>query len=216
MACTANNDIPRSVLLPSPSNIEQIEAIGMLKAYIFITERDTHRGGHQGQTQSPEKVFDVHPLVYLARRGWLKANNQWGYWANKRLRCKSDMDCIFTSCFERTVNLPEVHGAKARMLLLDRIGCYEWILERYKTAEKMFQETLALREKILGKEHPETLTTMNSLALTLSDQEKYAEAEKMHRETLAPGEKVSGKERPETLTTMNNLALTLNRQGSEW
>ena len=37
---------------------------------------------------------------------------------------------------------------------------------------------------LFGKEHPDTLTTMGSLAGVLEPQEKYDEAEKMHRQTL--------------------------------
>jgi len=62
---------------------------------------------------------------------------------------------------------------------------------------------------VLGKEHPDTLTSMNDLAQALSDQRDYVEAEKMHRETLALREKVLGKEHPHTLTSINNLALAL-------
>ncbi|KAF2181608.1 hypothetical protein K469DRAFT_501942, partial [Zopfia rhizophila CBS 207.26] len=47
---------------------------------------------------------------------------------------------------------------------------------KYAEAEKMHQETLALREKAVGKEHPDTLSSMNDLARALSDQRKYAEA----------------------------------------
>jgi Tetratricopeptide repeat len=42
--------------------------------------------------------------------------------------------------------------------------------------------TGAMRETVLGKEHPSTLMSMNNLALLLSDQGKYEQAEKMHRQ----------------------------------
>ena len=40
-------------------------------------------------------------------------------------------------------------------------------------------------EKMLGKEHPYTLTSMDNLAGVLSRQAKYEEAEEMHRQELA-------------------------------
>ena len=46
--------------------------------------------------------------------------------------------------------------------------------------------------------HPNTLTSMNNVALALSGQGECAEAEKMHRVELALREKVSGKEHPHT------------------
>jgi hypothetical protein len=48
----------------------------------------------------------------------------------------------------------------------------------------MYRQELALCETVLGKEHPDTLTSMNNLALVLSDQGKYEQAEEIQRQTL--------------------------------
>ena len=63
---------------------------------------------------------------------------------------------------------------------------------------------------VLGKEHPSKLTSMNNLALVLSDQGKYEQAEEMHQQGLGLCEMVLGKDRPSTLTSANNLALVLS------
>jgi hypothetical protein len=76
----------------------------------------------------------------------------------------------------------------------------------------MHRRTLGLRETVLGKEHPDTLTTMNNLANVLSDQGKYEQAEEMHRQTLGLRETVLGKEHPFTLISMNNLVTVLSHQ----
>jgi hypothetical protein len=52
-------------------------------------------------------------------------------------------------------------------LALDKQG-------RYSEAEKMHMQTLATKEKVLGVEHPDTLTPMKNLALVLSRQGKYS------------------------------------------
>ena len=44
---------------------------------------------------------------------------------------------------------------------------------KYEEAERMHRQALALRERVLGKEHPDTLTSMNNLASVLSRQGKY-------------------------------------------
>jgi tetratricopeptide (TPR) repeat protein len=64
-----------------------------------------------------------------------------------------------------------------------------------------------------GAEHPNTLTSMNNLAVVLSHQGKYEQAEEMHQQALRLSETVLGKEHPSTLTSMNNLALVLSHQG---
>jgi len=71
----------------------------------------------------------------------------------------------------------------------------------------------------LGKEHPDTLTTLNtlttinSLAQTLNAQGDLAGACKLQEQVLEARGRLLGKEHPDTLTAMNNLALTLKAQG---
>jgi hypothetical protein len=43
---------------------------------------------------------------------------------------------------------------------------------KYTQAEEMHREVLRLRETVLGKEHPNTLTSMSNLANMLKDQGK--------------------------------------------
>jgi tetratricopeptide (TPR) repeat protein len=85
---------------------------------------------------------------------------------------------------------------------------------KYDEAETMHRQTLAMKEKVLGKEHPDTLTTMNNLALVLNKQGKYEEAETMYRQTLAMKEKALGKEHPSTLLSVYCLAQALAKRDS--
>ncbi|KAK8036751.1 hypothetical protein PG994_015248 [Apiospora phragmitis] len=87
-------------------------------------------------------------------------------------------------------------------------GCYA-LLGKYSEAEEMDRQTLALKETVLGREHPDTLGSMNNLAIVLEMQGKYSEAEEMHRQTLALTETVLGREHPETVRSRNNLAKVL-------
>jgi hypothetical protein len=80
-------------------------------------------------------------------------------------------------------------------------------------AEEMNRRALDGREKALGKEHPDTLTSVNSLALVLERQGKYEAAEEMNRQALHGREKALGKEHPDTLTSVNDLARVLQCQG---
>lgn len=58
---------------------------------------------------------------------------------------------------------------------------------------------------MLGGKRPETLRSMNNLALVLRDLGKYEEAEKMNQEALIRREKRLGLEHPDTPTSVNNL-----------
>jgi len=52
--------------------------------------------------------------------------------------------------------------------------------EKYKEAGKMYQETLVLMGKVLGKTHKSTLSIINKLVAVLCCQQKYTEAFEMH------------------------------------
>jgi hypothetical protein len=62
-------------------------------------------------------------------------------------------------------------------------GRYRHDEGRYAEAEKLDRETLDIRRRVLGPEHPVTLTSMNNLAIVLADEGRYAEAEKLDRHT---------------------------------
>ena len=70
----------------------------------------------------------------------------------------------------------------------------------------MTREVLGVQRRVLGPEHPHTLTTMSNLATSLRDQGKRAKAEPMFRELLDVRRRVLGPEHPDTLATVKNLA----------
>jgi hypothetical protein len=72
----------------------------------------------------------------------------------------------------------------------------------------MHRQTLQLTQKILGKNHPDTLGSLNNLANSLYHQGKYGEAEMIHRQAFQLMEIVLGKDHPHTLVSMDNLALS--------
>jgi hypothetical protein len=60
----------------------------------------------------------------------------------------------------------------------------------------MKKEVLAKRKRILGEEHPDTISAMNNLANTLSDQGQLDEAATMKKEVLAKRKRILGEEHP--------------------
>jgi eukaryotic-like serine/threonine-protein kinase len=83
----------------------------------------------------------------------------------------------------------------------------------YSRAQPLLQESMEIRERVLGPEHPETLRSLNSLGVVVSSQGHYAEAEKLLRESLDLRRRILGPEHPDTLRSMNDLASGLWRQG---
>ena len=83
---------------------------------------------------------------------------------------------------------------------------------KYAVDEQERRAVLAVRERVFGAEHPETLRIRNSVASALSLQGKHAEAEQEYRAVLAIQERVLGAEHPETLRSRNYVAIALGGQ----
>ena len=73
----------------------------------------------------------------------------------------------------------------------------------------LFEETLKLRKAKLGPDHPDTLTSMNNLALAYQAAGKLDLALPLYEETLKLKKAKLGPDHPDTLMSMNNLALPL-------
>ena len=69
------------------------------------------------------------------------------------------------------------------------------------------------RLKVLGAEHPHTLSAMGNLACTYSNQGLWKEAEELRLQVMDARLKVLGAEHPHTLLAMGNLASTYSNQG---
>ena len=65
-----------------------------------------------------------------------------------------------------------------------------------------------LCKKVLGPNHPDTLTIMENLAVTYSNQGDYEKAGEMQLKVLDMHKSVLGPEHPSTLTSMDFHCLT--------
>ncbi|CAI6333723.1 unnamed protein product [Periconia digitata] len=228
MACVISNDIPKSMLLDEGSDVEQIEAIGTLKAYAFISERQNLRDQNGLQAKHQERTFDIHPLVHLAIRIWIKACGQWRVWVERTLDRLLEIVPlgdhstiqVWTAYLPHAVHtvsqstdVPDLDDEGTGIYILERIGWCEFVLGRYRASELARRKVVEWRMEVLGREHIHTLTAMNNLALTLGSLGKYQEAETMHRETSTLQKKLLGRENTETITCMSNLALVLSNLG---
>ena len=98
--------------------------------------------------------------------------------------------------------------------LLDRIGSYrQGALGAYATARPLHERALAICEKALGPDHPDTATSLNNLAVLLRAQGDFAAARPLFERALAICEKALGPDHPNTAASLNNLAVLLRAQG---
>ncbi len=97
--------------------------------------------------------------------------------------------------------------------LLYQVGTYFYQRGQYWEAESLRKRELTICERVLGPEHPNTLSTVNNLAGLYDVQGKYEEAETLYQRALETLERVLGPEHPQTAQTIFNLALFYHYQG---
>ena len=96
--------------------------------------------------------------------------------------------------------------------LLNNMGYYLHDRAAYAEAEPLFQQALAIREKVLGPDHPGLATALYSLARLYVRQGRYAEAEPLFQQDRAITEKALGPDHPDLAATLSNLGQLYRRQ----
>ncbi|CAG8972335.1 hypothetical protein HYALB_00001738 [Hymenoscyphus albidus] len=213
MACINPKDIPQSILPAGASRKKKTDATGTLEAYSFIVKRST------------DLALDLHRLVHLATRNWLKQNNVITQWTEKAIMRLEEVfpNNDYQNRTNWRIYLPHVRcvlmsdeaskDKDTRITLSRRFGLCLLSDGRYDEAEAPFVEVMTRHKRVLGHEHPSTLTSIANLASTYRNQGRWKEAEDLEVQVMETRKRVLGEEHPSTLTSIANLASTYRNQG---
>jgi tetratricopeptide (TPR) repeat protein len=97
--------------------------------------------------------------------------------------------------------------------LMGWVGLFDRVRGAYGSAVNLLRGECELRRTILGLKHPNTLRSMNNIALTLQAQGDLEGARKIQKQVLEIRRRVLGEDHLITLVSMDNLAGTLRAQG---
>ncbi len=106
----------------------------------------------------------------------------------------------------QSAELAEAERLDQQVIQLDNEG-------KYSEAITLAERALAIRKKILGKEHPDVAASLNNLAGLYSRQGRYAEAEPLYLQALEMIKRLRGEQHPGVASILNNLAELYLRQG---
>ena len=84
-------------------------------------------------------------------------------------------------------------------------GAYR-LAGRLTEAIPLYERTLTDRERLLGPDHPDTLTSQDGLAGAYQAAGRLTEAIPLYERTLTDRERLLGPDHPDTRATQNNLA----------
>ncbi|PQE33503.1 hypothetical protein CJF32_00003387 [Rutstroemia sp. NJR-2017a WRK4] len=213
MACIEPKDIPQSLLPAGRSRKKEIDAIGILDAYSFITKRVA------------DQALDLHRLVHLTTRNWLQQKYLITEWAERAIIRLEEVfpDDDHKNRATWRMYLPHVCYAlisdkankdgEARLALSYRFGVCLLSDGRYNEAEASLVGVTERCKRVFGQEHHNTLTSISNLASTYSNQGRWKEAEDLEVQVIETRKRVLGQEHPDTLISISNLARTYSEQG---
>ncbi|KAH5617499.1 hypothetical protein HBI23_255480 [Parastagonospora nodorum] len=211
-ACVDRKDISLDLLEAASPQVRE-DVVRILDKYALVTRRPA------------ESALDVHRLVHQALRKQLQVQGQLRQWTQRTiiqlLRVFPNDDHSNRSKWRRL--LPHAQYAlshsvtdaddKERLNLAWKCAMTLCSDGRYGEAEELQEHAMQTRKRVLGDEHPDTLTSINSLALTYWRQGRWKEAEELEVQVMQTRKRVLGNEHPNTLLSMNNLASTYRDQG---
>lgn len=104
-------------------------------------------------------------------------------------------------------------GEEHTLADIDQLGVALRQKGKLAEAEPYLRESLEKRRRVLGDEHPETLTYLTYLGLLLQEQNKHAESEPYLREAMEMRRRVLGENDPLTIQSIFNMGLVMQGRG---
>ena len=178
------------------------------------------------RNQTDERFWSVHAIVSEVIRFMGESENE------RSLALKTNAITVFTRVIKemthgtdyqtiQTISSEIEHSryltqnlqSDAQQELLTALGEFDYHRGSPKLAVLSWQKIQQYREKTFGKDHPETLTSMNNLASTLKAMGDHSGAKVLEEYVLERRKVLLSEDHPDTLSSMNNLAATLKAMG---
>ncbi|OPB40964.1 kinesin light chain [Trichoderma guizhouense] len=170
--------------------------------------------------------FEMHRLVQLSIKGWLKASKLQETFMQRYIilmATKFPLGQEFEAwaiCQDLFAHVqvaldyqPNEDTVKQWATLLYRGGVYAQVQGRYTIAEQMANKSKQAREKTFGKDDGSTLQSISLLADIIADQGRWDEAEELRVQVMEVDKVKLGADHPDTLKNMDKLAVIYWRQG---
>jgi tetratricopeptide (TPR) repeat protein len=213
-ACLDRKDISL-YLLEAASPQAREDAIKVLDRYALVNRRPA------------ESAIDLHQLVHRALRKRLQVQGQLGQCAQdaitQLLLMFPDHDHGNRSRWRRLLphvryalsHIPAEYDDDSEEKLYLAWKCAMALTSdgRYEEAGKLQVQVMQTRRRVLGNQHPSTLSIMNNLALTYTYQGRWKEAEQLQAQVVQTMKMVLGNEQPYTLAAILNLSMIYSNQG---
>ena len=161
-----------------------------------------------------EAMADANPPLPETERSALVESftNQWNRLNSTNLALSLIDRTIFKPAIEtidtQFADQPVVEAALRQVLATQYLQ-----LGLYDAAMPLQERALETRRRVLGNDHPDTMTSIQEMAFLLQVQGRLDEAEPYFREVLERRRRVLGDEHPDTLVSLGGMDFLLQGQG---
>jgi tetratricopeptide (TPR) repeat protein len=170
-----------------------------------------------------KSTFEMHRLVQLATREWLRAHGELERWKQQFIKNlsaefppgKYENWYLCQSLFPHVRSALSQQPTEKQAYLLDNAAWYAGNKGNIPEAETMSVQALRTRKKYFGEEHPGTVNSMAILAIVYSIGGRWNEAKELRVQVVEIMKRTVGEDHQDTLTDMSNLASTYWHQG-QW
>jgi tetratricopeptide (TPR) repeat protein len=211
VSCIEWKAIPQSIL-PSVQPAERMSrAIGMLCSYSFVTPR------------TDEETYDMHRLVHVAVRVWVRedASMEETQWKALRHLCNvfpSDdykNRAVWRSYIPHAARMEDTipgNHAEVRGVLCLKVGRCLQVDGRIRDAVRWLEKSRDLRER-LAEDHPSRLASQHELAIAYQANGQVKEAVRLLEQVVAIQEQVLAEDHPSRLVSQSVLASAYQANG---
>ena len=95
--------------------------------------------------------------------------------------------------------------AQTLAVTLNNLGDLRHGAKKYDEARKHYERALSIRERVLGKDHPDVASSLNNVAVLLMDQRKHDEALPLLERAAGIAKSTAGDSHPRHATALSNL-----------
>ncbi|KAL2195571.1 hypothetical protein P885DRAFT_39746, partial [Corynascus similis CBS 632.67] len=212
ISCIEPKGIPQSLFPDSESTEQLLDAIETLCAYAILTRREDN------------KVFDMHSLVHLATRIWVRREGLTTTTIEKATR---HFAAVFPSDDYANRNvwreyLPHafrvLHHSKEldigeRSDLLYRIGQCLIVEGRIKEAVTSLEEACQWRNRQFAEDHPSRLASQHKLAVAYQANGQVKEAITLLEQVVSIRQRTFAEDDPDLLASQHALAVAYEVNG---
>ncbi|QYT04784.1 hypothetical protein H0G86_011686 [Trichoderma simmonsii] len=214
MAFLAEKDIPKRLLPPASDELDAYEAIGTLKAYGFISERE--RGDS----------YDIHRLVRLVMQNWMAQDEKelqtyitavmqrldvvvpFPFFSNKDAWARYLPHAMMALKFQ-----DHMFDQTLRSNILHKVARCLVYLGKIPDSKRLNQQALELHIAVLGDEHPHTLAIIDTYMMIAIHEDGDVVFEQISKKALKLRKRLLGAEHPSTLRSMHSLSIAYYKQG---